>query len=81
LGPTDPHGIKGFSIHDVEAAASIHQYLGESCVADDGVNNKRISAWLRDMIQMVIMVESDGRLLMVINSYYELSTNAKNQLK
>jgi hypothetical protein len=61
LGPTDPHGIKGLSVHDVEAAASIHQYLGEPCVADDGVNDKRISAQLRNAIQVVIMVESDGR--------------------
>jgi hypothetical protein len=40
LGPTDPHGIKGFGVHDVESTASIHQYLGESHVADDGVDNK-----------------------------------------
>jgi hypothetical protein len=61
LGLTDPYGIKGFDIHDVEATASIHQYLGESCVVDDGVNNKQISAWLRDAIWMVVVVESDGR--------------------
>jgi hypothetical protein len=24
LGSTDPHGVKGFSVYDVEAAASIH---------------------------------------------------------
>jgi hypothetical protein len=29
LGPTDPHGIKGLGVHDVEPAASVHQYLGE----------------------------------------------------
>jgi hypothetical protein len=57
---TDPHGVKGFSVHDVEAAASIHQYLGEPRVADDGVNNQRISAWLRDAIWVVVTVKSDG---------------------
>jgi hypothetical protein len=61
LGLTDPQGVKGFSVHDVEAAASIHQYLGEPRVADDGVDNKRISVWLRDAIRMVITVEGDGR--------------------
>jgi hypothetical protein len=60
LGSTDPHSVKGFGIHDVEAAASIHQYLGEPRVADDGIN-KRISARLWDAIRKVIMVESDGR--------------------
>jgi hypothetical protein len=44
LGLTDSHGVKDFSIHDVVAAASIHQYLGELRVANNGVNNKRISA-------------------------------------
>jgi hypothetical protein len=60
LGPTDPHGVKDFSIHDVVATASIHQYLGELRVANNGVNNKRISAQLWDAIQMVIIIESDG---------------------
>jgi hypothetical protein len=50
LGSTDPHGIEGFGIHYVEAAASIHQYLGEPHVADDRVNNKRISVRLLDAI-------------------------------
>jgi hypothetical protein len=61
LGSTDLHGIKGFSVHDVEATASVHQYLGELRVADDGVDNQRISAPLRDTIRVVIMIEHDGR--------------------
>jgi hypothetical protein len=61
LGPTDPHGVKGFSVHDVEATASIHQYLGEPRVADDGVDNKRISARLRNKIRVVVTIKSDGR--------------------
>jgi hypothetical protein len=60
LGPIDPHGVKDFNIHDVVAAASIHQYLGELRVANDEVNNKQISARLWDVIQMVVTVESDG---------------------
>jgi hypothetical protein len=65
LGPVDSHGVKCLGIHDVEAAAFVHQYFGELRVADDGVNNKQISARLRDVIWMVIMVESDGRSKLV----------------
>ena len=39
----DAHGVKHFSVHDVEATASIHQYLGESLRADDRVDHERIS--------------------------------------
>jgi hypothetical protein len=65
LGLTDSHGIKSLGVHDVEAAAPVHQFFGESRVADDGVNNERISARLRDAIRMVVMVESDGRSRLV----------------
>jgi hypothetical protein len=65
LGLTDLHGVNGFHVHDVEAATSIHQYLGEPCVADDGVDNQRISARLRDMIWVVIMIKSDGQSRLV----------------
>jgi hypothetical protein len=34
--------------------------LSESRVADDGVDNKRISARLRNAIRVVVTVESDG---------------------
>jgi hypothetical protein len=60
LGPADPHGIKSLGIHDVEAAASVHHYHGEPRVADDGVDNKRVSAWLWNAIRVVIAVEGDG---------------------
>jgi hypothetical protein len=36
LGLAYPHEIQGASIDDVEAAASIHEHLGEMCVADNG---------------------------------------------
>jgi hypothetical protein len=61
LGLVDPHGVKGLSIHDVEAAASIHQYLDEPRVANDGINNKRVSAWVWNAIRVVIVVKGDGR--------------------
>jgi hypothetical protein len=50
LGPVDPHGVKGLGVHDVEVAASIHQYLSEPRIADDGVNNKWVLAQLWDVI-------------------------------
>ena len=53
----DAHGVKHFGVHDVEAAASIHQYFGESLWADDRVDNKQISPWVRDAIRMVSPVE------------------------
>ena len=39
----DAHGVERFSIHDVEAAASIHQHLGEPLCANDQVDYERIS--------------------------------------
>ena len=40
----DAHGVERFGIHDVEAAASIHQYLGEPLCADDWVDHEWISS-------------------------------------
>ena len=44
----DAHGIEHFSIHDVEAAASIHQHFGEPLHAKDWVDHEWISYWLWD---------------------------------
>jgi hypothetical protein len=38
LIPADPHELQGFCIDDVEVVAYIHEHLGESCVADDWVD-------------------------------------------
>ena len=38
----DPHELQGVGVHDVEAAASVHERLGEASVADDGVDNERV---------------------------------------
>jgi hypothetical protein len=61
LGPTNPYGVKGLGVHDVEVIASVHQYFGEPCVADDRVNNKRVLARLWDMIWVVVAIKCDGR--------------------
>jgi hypothetical protein len=60
--PLDPQEVEGLSIDDVEAASAIHEYLGEVRVGDDGINNKRVDSWIRDVVRMVITVESDGHL-------------------
>ena len=36
----DAHLVEHFGVHDVEAAASVHQYLSEPGIADDGVDDK-----------------------------------------
>ena len=46
----DAHYVERLCVHDVEAAASIHQYLGESLWTDDRVDHKRISPRMWDAI-------------------------------
>ena len=61
--PVDAHLIERLGVHDVDATASIHQYLCESLWADDWVNHKRISPQMWDGIRMVVrskvMADSD----------------------
>ena len=56
----DAHGIEHFSVHDVEAAASIHQHLGEPLYADDGVDQDRISSRLQDPFRVVGPIKGYG---------------------
>ena len=58
----DAHLVERLGVHDVEAAASIHQYFGESLWADDWVNHKWISPWVWNAIQMVGPIEGYGEL-------------------
>ena len=59
--PVDAHLIESLGVHDVEAAASVHQYFGELLWADDWIDDKRIPPWVRDGIRMVGPVEGyDG---------------------
>jgi hypothetical protein len=41
-GQIDLQEPKGLGVEDVEAAASVHEDLGEPDVADDGVDNERV---------------------------------------
>jgi hypothetical protein len=59
-GQIDPQEPKGLGIDDVEAAASIHEDLGEPRVANDGVDNERVPSWARHAVRVVALVEGDG---------------------
>ena len=58
----DAHGIERFSVHDVEAAASIHQHLGEPLYAKDRVDYERVSSQLRDAFRVVGPIKGYGGL-------------------
>jgi hypothetical protein len=51
---------EGLDVDDVEAAASVHEDLGEPDVADDGVDNERVFPRARHMVGVVGLVEGDG---------------------
>jgi hypothetical protein len=59
-GQIDPQEPEGLGVDDVEAAASVHEDLGELSVADDGVDNERVSSWARHTVGVVALVEGDG---------------------
>jgi hypothetical protein len=60
LGQIDLQELKAFGVDDVEAAASVHEDLGEPDVAGDGVDNERIIPWARHAVGVVALVEGDG---------------------
>ena len=60
--PVDAHLVERLGVHDVEATASVHQYLGELLWADDWVDHKRIPPWVWDGIRMVGPIEGYGGL-------------------
>jgi hypothetical protein len=60
--PRDPQEVEGLGIDDVEAAAAIHEHLGEACVGDNGIDNKWVDPRIGDIVWVVIMVKSDGHL-------------------
>ena len=58
--PVDAHLVERLGVHDVEAAASVHQYFCESLRANDRVDYKWIPPWVQDGIRMVSLVEGYG---------------------
>jgi hypothetical protein len=63
--PLDPQDVEGLGIDDVKAATAIHEHLGEACVGDNGIDNKRVDPDIGDVIWVIITVESDGHLGLV----------------
>jgi hypothetical protein len=59
-GQIDPQEPEGLGVDDVEAAAFVHEDLGERDVADDGVDNEWVFPQARHMVGMVGLVEGDG---------------------
>jgi hypothetical protein len=59
-GQIDLQEPEGLGVDDVEAAASVHEDLGEPDVADDGVDNERVLSWARHAVGVVALVEGDG---------------------
>ena len=62
LCSVNAHGIERLSVHDVEAATSIHQYLSESLRADDRVDHERVSPQLWGALWVVGLIEGYGGL-------------------
>ena len=58
-GQIDLQEPEGLGVDDVEAAASVHEDLGEPSVADDGVDNKQVLSLARHAVGMVALVEGD----------------------
>ena len=59
-GQIDLQELEGLGVDDVEAAASVHEDLGEPNIADDGVDNERIFPWARHAVGVIALVEGDG---------------------
>jgi hypothetical protein len=59
-GQIDLQEPEGLGVDDVEAAASVHEDLGEPDVADDGVDNERIFPRAWHAVGVVALVEADG---------------------
>jgi hypothetical protein len=59
-GQVDLQEPEGLGVDDVEAAASVHEDLGEPGVADDGVDDERVLSWARHAVGVVALVEGDG---------------------
>jgi hypothetical protein len=59
-GQIDLQEPEGLGVDDVEAAASVHEDLGEPNVDDDRVDNERIFPRARQAVGVVALVEGDG---------------------
>ena len=59
-------------VQDVEAAAPVHEHLGELGVADDGIHDERVQSRIRDVVGVVVVAEGDRILRPVEVSWRSL---------
>ena len=64
-GQIDLQEPEGLGVDDVEAAASVHEDLGEPSVANDRIDNERVPSWARHAVGVVALVEGDGLVELV----------------
>jgi hypothetical protein len=64
-GQIDPQEPEGLGVDDVEAAASVHEDLGELGIADDRIDNERVPSWAWYAVGVVALVEGDGLVRLV----------------
>ena len=57
----DAHLVERLGVHDVEAAASVHQYFREPLWTDDRIDDKWVPSRVWDGIRMVGLVKGYGR--------------------
>jgi hypothetical protein len=60
--PRDSQKVEGLGIDDIKAVATILEHLGEACVGNNGIDNKRVDPGIGDIVWVIITVESDGHL-------------------
>ena len=56
------HHFQCLDVEYVDVASSIHAYLGQLVLVDDGTNDKSISALMRDPFWVIAALPSDGRV-------------------
>jgi hypothetical protein len=57
--------VEGLGIDNVEAAATIHEHFSEARIGDDGIDDEQVDSRVRDVVRMVVTVESDNRSRLV----------------
>ena len=60
-------------VQDVEAAALVHEHLGELGIVDDGIHDERVLARIRDVVRVIFAIEGDGVLRPVEVGWHSLS--------
>jgi hypothetical protein len=48
--PRDSQKVEGLGINDVKTTASVHEYLGEACVGDDGIDDEWVDSRIGDVV-------------------------------